>query len=79
MNGAFLKPVGVVVVLLLAAPEQVAGYVGPGVGIAAVGAALAVIGSILLGVAGFVWYPMKRLFRLLSRRGDSSSSETPEK
>jgi len=60
--------------LLLALPGSAAAYVGPGVGLTVIGAALAFIGAILLGIFGFVWYPLKRLVRALSgksaREGD---------
>ena len=36
-------------------------YMGPGAGLGAVGAALALLGAALLMVVGFVWYPVKRL------------------
>ncbi|MDD5173960.1 MAG: hypothetical protein PHV48_03955 [Candidatus Omnitrophica bacterium] len=38
-------------------------YIGPGVGISAIGAFCAVItGSIVL-ILGFIWYPIRRLMR----------------
>ena len=36
-------------------------YVGPGAGITAIGALIAMVGAIFLVVVGFVWYPIKRL------------------
>jgi len=66
---------GILTFLLFTAPDPVAAYVGPGVGLAAIGAALAVVGSVLLGVAGFVWYPIKRLFRLFSRSQAKSQGQ----
>lgn len=36
-------------------------YIGPGAGISAIGAALALIGALALAIVGFVWYPLKRL------------------
>ena len=32
-------------------------YIGPGAGLTAIGAALALVGAILLGIVGFLWYP----------------------
>jgi hypothetical protein len=40
-----------------------AAYVGPGAGLTAIGAALAVVATLCLALVGFVWYPLKRLFR----------------
>ena len=41
--------------------EVVKAYIGPGAGLGAVGAMLALIGVGILMVIGFVWYPVKRL------------------
>lgn len=38
-------------------------YVGPGAGLSAIGTLLAIVFAALLAVVGFVWYPLKRLFR----------------
>ena len=45
------------------AVEVVKAYIGPGPGLGAVGAMLALIGAGVLMVIGFVWYPVKRLTR----------------
>ncbi|HVA13704.1 MAG TPA: hypothetical protein VNF99_10680 [Stellaceae bacterium] len=39
-------------------------YVGPGAGLSAIGSLVSVISALMLAVAGFVWYPIKRLLRL---------------
>jgi len=54
--------------LLAATPSPSLAYVGPGAGITAIGAALAFVGGILLAIVGFVWYPLKRLLRLMRRK-----------
>jgi hypothetical protein len=59
-------------VLLFLAPEPVYGYVGPGTGLAIIGAAVAFIASLFMGVLGFVWYPFKRLYRVLIGKSDAS-------
>jgi hypothetical protein len=46
---------------VLAAPAHA--YLGPGAGLSAIGTVLALIGAVLLGIVGFVWYPVKRLLR----------------
>lgn len=43
------------------AVEVVKAYIGPGAGLGAVGAMLALVGAGVLMVIGFVWYPVKRL------------------
>lgn len=50
-------------------PDLAAAYVGPGAGLTAIGSALTFLGLLLLLVAGFLWYPAKRLLRRL--RGDT--------
>lgn len=76
MNRHSWSVLGFLTLLFLAVPEPVAAYVGPGTGIAVIGAALAVVGSVLLGLFGFVWYPLKRLSRFISQKTRSSSSRT---
>ena len=34
-----------------------------------IGAALAFVGAVVMGIFGFIWYPLKRLFRALTRKG----------
>lgn len=57
--------------LLCLAPSAAFAYVGPGAGLTAIGAALALVGAILLGIVGFFWYPLKRLFG----RGEDEDDE----
>ncbi len=40
-----------------------AAYVGPGVGLSAIGSLIALIGAIIVAIFGFLWYPFKRLLR----------------
>ena len=49
-----------------------AAYVGPGAGLTAIGVALAFVGSLALGIVGFIWYPMKRIVRAITRKGQSA-------
>ncbi len=56
------KKIAFITVLVLS-PSLAEAYVGPGAGLTGLGTVFAFIGSILLLVAGFVWYPLKRLFR----------------
>ncbi len=48
-------------------------YMGPGLGLGAIGTALGVVAALLLALLSIVWYPMKRLLR---RMRDSKSAET---
>ncbi len=38
-------------------------YIGPGPGLSAIGALFALIAAVFLAIVGFIWYPIKRLFR----------------
>jgi hypothetical protein len=38
-------------------------YIGPGAGAGAVAVVLGILGSIVLGLIGVVWYPIKRLIK----------------
>lgn len=60
--------------LTLAVPDPASAYVGPGAGITVIGAALAVVAGVVLGLFGFVWYPLKRLMRVFSKKTATSAS-----
>jgi hypothetical protein len=55
-------------VLVVAAPTAAFAYVGPGLGLGAIASFFALIGAILMGIVGFVWYPFKRLLRAMLQR-----------
>lgn len=58
----------VVLLLFLGAPDPLAAYIGPGAGLAVLGAAIAFVLSLFLGVLGFVWYPVKKAYRAIFKR-----------
>jgi len=43
-------------------------YVGPGSGLGAVGVVLGLLGTIILALLSFVWYPIKRMARKVRRQ-----------
>jgi len=49
--------------LLALLPLPALAYIGPGVGIGAIGALVAVAVAVVLIVAGFVWFPVKRALK----------------
>jgi len=51
------------VILLCLIASSADAYVGPGLSMGAIGAILGLIGSILLALLAFIWYPLKRFFR----------------
>jgi hypothetical protein len=44
-------------------PQTAFGYIGPGAGLSAIGALLAVIVGVVVAILGFVWYPLRRILR----------------
>ena len=61
-------------VWLMAAPQSVWAYIGPGAGISAIGTVVAFIGAILLAIVGFVWYPVKRLLAKIRKKKGAAES-----
>lgn len=59
----FCSSLIVSVASFLLLPMVALAYVGPGAGLTAIGTVLALIGAVLLGIFGFIWYPVKRLLR----------------
>ena len=52
-----------------------AAYIGPGASISAIGTVIALIGAVLLGILGFVWYPIKRLLRQRATAPDTAAAQ----
>ncbi len=64
MKTSSLITISICVFLLVVFLQQPAlAYVGPGTGIAALGALLAIIAGVIAAIFGFLWYPIKRLLR----------------
>lgn len=62
---------------LLVAPGLAQAYIGPGVGVGAIGAALGVVGAIFLAMFAVIYYPIKRLLKGM-KAARSKSPETGE-
>jgi hypothetical protein len=60
--------------IVLAVPGIAGAYVGPGAGLTVIGAAFAFVASLCLAVVGFVWYPLKKLWRSRIARADRSQA-----
>jgi hypothetical protein len=56
--------------LLAAVPAEA--YVGPGLGAGTLGVVLGLLGSILIALFAFFWYPIKRIFKKWTTSGDDS-------
>jgi len=57
------------------APVAAEAYVGPGLGLSVIGTIFAFVGAVFLAIVGFIWYPIKRLFR---RRGKNDASPSTQ-
>ncbi|MDX1581322.1 MAG: hypothetical protein R3360_06840 [Alphaproteobacteria bacterium] len=64
------------VLTILAFPGVASAYIGPGAGISAIGAVLALLAAVFLAIVGLVWYPAKRLMR--RRKASGATKSTPE-
>lgn len=68
-------PLVAVALLVLTAPAPAWAYIGPGSGLSAIGAAFALVASVVVAMVGFVWYPLKRVWRRLTGGRRSSAPE----
>jgi hypothetical protein len=59
--------------------EPAAAYIGPGAGLTAVGAAIALIAAIALAVVGFIWYPARRAARRLFGKQKADAAGTNDR
>ena len=62
--------------ILCLTPSSADAYVGPGSGITVIGAALALVGGVILAIVGFVWYPIKRLLRRSKQRSQPREADS---
>jgi len=48
-------------------PSMALAYIGPGLGMSAIGSFFALVGAVFLGILGFLWYPVKRLLKMFRK------------
>jgi hypothetical protein len=58
--------------------EPAMAYIGPGAGLSAIGAFLAVIAAIIAALFGFVWYPIKQFVRKLRNSKNKKKGDLAE-
>ncbi len=61
------------VALALAAPAEA--YIGPGAGAGAIALTVALVLAVVLLIAGFLWYPLKRMLRGRRKTPDKPASD----
>jgi hypothetical protein len=54
---------GVFALLLLGLPTPAHAYIGPGAGLTAIGAFIALVAGVAVALIAFVWFPIRRLIR----------------
>ena len=62
--------------LVCSMPNSAMAYIGPGTGLSALGALVALIFGIIVALFGFLWFPIKRLLR--KKKASEGQSVTPE-
>lgn len=62
------------IVLTTIWPANALAYVGPGAGLSVIGSLLAIVAAVILALIGFVFYPLRRMFR--KKRTKKSERET---
>jgi hypothetical protein len=48
-------------------------YIGPGLGLGAIGAIVGIIVAVFLAIVGIIWYPFKRMMQKLKAAKDNTS------
>ncbi len=71
-----LSFISLFLVLLISSP--VMAYVGPGSGLTAIGAFLALVAGVLVAIFGFLWYPIKRLWRKRKKSRENNKNNRRE-
>lgn len=62
------------VLALTLMPSLAQAYIGPGAGVSAIGAALALLAAVFFAIVGFLWYPVKRLIRAFRRKSADTTA-----
>ncbi len=50
-----------IICITISLPQAALAYIGPGTGLSAIGAFLALVAGVIVTFLGFLWYPIKRL------------------
>lgn len=74
----FVSLFSFVLLLVILIPQPVLAYVGPGAGLAAIGAFLALVAGVIAAIFGFLWYPIKRLLRKRNQKSRESDKREEE-
>lgn len=65
------------VTIIVSAPDTALAYGGPGSVISGIGAFLGAVAALLASLFGFIWFPLKRLYRSITQE-NTPSAETAD-
>jgi hypothetical protein len=71
----FVRVALLLLVIVVYAPDTALAYGGPGSVISGIGAFLAGMAALVAALFGFIWFPLKRLYRSLTDE-ETPSEET---
>ncbi len=71
-----IRALSVVILLFFSLLQPAYAYIGPGGGLTAIGAIIAVIAVVIVLFFGFLWYPIKRLRK--KWRARQTETDTPD-
>ena len=72
-EGFMMQLLKLALLFIFLTPINAFAYVGPGLGLGAVGAIFGVIFTIILAIIGVFWYPLKRMYK--KKKLDHEESE----
>ena len=64
--------------LLVLLTSTAEAYIGPGLGMGTIGVVLGILASIFLTLIAIIWYPLKRLFKLLFNKDKTPATADQE-
>lgn len=59
--------------MLIFVPQTAHAYIGPGLGMGAVGVIFGIIFSVILAIFGVFWYPIKRILKKIPGKNKKKS------
>ena len=77
LSSLFGMAIGVLLLIIFVQQPAMA-YVGPGTGIAALGALIAIVVGVIAALFGFLWFPIKRLMKKRQQAAQQKIREEEE-
>lgn len=65
----------IMLVLILSLSATAFAYVGPGAGLSVIGSLLAFFAAIIVGIFGFLWFPIRRFLRKRKMAAEQRATE----